>query len=889
MAEPWHAFSRHDALTRFSVDEAYGLSSEEVRTRRAEAGRNEFSTERQFEALKLLFKQFKNPLFLILLAAFVGTIYLGETVNAAIIAAALAVNVIIGFVQEYRAGRAFEALLKTQAPHALVLRDGKPEEIFAAEIVPGDIVLLSAGIIVPADSYLLASSDFSVSEASLTGESREVKKKEGEVPAETPLYERTNMVFMGSPVLTGEARALVVATGGATEMGAVVEDLETYHDGKTPVEKSIQRLARFLSFFVITILIILVITGLLRGIAASEIVLLAIALAVSVVPEGMPAAVTAILAIGMERILKERGLVRNLLAAETLGSTTIVLTDKTGTLTEARLAISDLIADEERGFRNRTLTSSQCAVLRDAVRVAGAFVDGDKASTGYGDPIERAILSAALERDAFPDVEKEVARRADALPFKSERRFSAALYPALGKRPGTAYFLGAPELLLEGAEKIRFQGKEVRLSKERREVVAASINALAREGKRVIAVSYRNMATKELPRGDTEEGTLIEGTVFSGLIAFSDHVRHDVPDAIAEVVRAGVRVVMVTGDTPETAYAVATTADIARAGEKPVTGKMLDDMDDAELYQTLKTSSVFARILPTQKSRLVDVLTREGEVVAMTGDGVNDAPALKRAAIGVAVGSGTEVAREASDLVLLEDSFSIIVAAIREGRRIMDNLKKAVVHLTATSFHEVFIVSAAVLAGLPLPILPAQILWVNIFEEGFLTFGFAFEPGEKRSMERSPQELRMHTVLTSGIQRLIIMAGVITGLFSIGLYLWLLSRGLPIEEIRTIMFVVLALDAALFAISLKQLRQPFWKGPLLNNRYLVFALLLAVVGIVGTLAYAPLRELLSLAPIRLFDVVVLSLVALVNIVTIEFSKYIAIERPLAAEQAKIKY
>lgn len=880
----WHAKEKAAVLKEFAVDEAYGLADEEVEKRRAAHGRNELEREERAFWVESLFGQLRSPLVIILFVAFVGTMYLGEPVDAIVIAVALAMNVVISFIQEYRANRAFATLVASQEREVHVLRAGVRISVPSHAVVPGDIMFLASGDVVSADGYLLSSSDLSVSEAHLTGESLPVHKKRGVLSEAAPLFERTNMVFMGSAVVSGDGRILVVATGNDTEVGDIATGLALAQKGETPIEKSIKGLARFLSVLITIVIVMLVAVGALRGIPVGEIVLLAIALAVSVVPEGLPAAVTAILAIGMERILKERGLVRNLLAAETLGSTSIILTDKTGTLTEGRLALADVVAGEERGFLGVQLSKAQVAVLQDAVRVSDAYLRhaGTEKPTVAGRPIERAILSAALERNVFPDVFREVGKRIDRLSFSSERRFSLALYPGSTTEPdvSVAYALGAPELLLAEATQVREAGEVLALTKAKREALTHTIDALAREGKRVIAVAYREVSEAQLPHAG-KASALLSGSVFSGIITFADPVRADVPGAIAEVQRAGVRVVMVTGDTPATAYSLAVESGIAKEGEQPVTGRMVEAMDDAALYTAIMTHHVFARILPKDKQRLVSVLQAKGETVAMTGDGVNDAPALKTATIGVAVGSGSEVAREASDLVLLGDSFSIIVAAIREGRRIMDNLKKAVVHLVTTSFHEVFLIGTAVLVGLPLPILPVQILWINILEEGFLTFGFAFEPGERGAMQAGPRRADARTVLTSPVRRLIMIAGVITGIFSVGVYLFLLSRGVPIEEIRTIVFVMLGLDALMFAVSLKQLHQPFWRGPLFNNTYLLFALLFSITGIVATLEVPFIRDLLGLVPPNPFDLAVLFCVALVNILTIEGAKYFTVERTSA--------
>ena len=873
MQQAWHAKGREDLLVQLGVTENTGLTKEEAHKRLARYGPNALHDGAHTAGVGMLLKQVANPLVFILILAFLAMLYLGETVDAFVIAVALIVNIVIGFIQEYRANKAFEALVVSEEHTILILREGKKEVVRSNTLVPGDIMFVEPGTVVPADAYLLTSSDCTVSEAHLTGESQPVEKHTGILDETTPLYERGNMLFMGSSVLSGVATALVVETGMQAEVGHIAESLEGKDIVQSPVEASIKKLARFLSLIVVGVIVLLVSVGLARGTPLAETLLLAVAIAVSVVPEGLPAAVTAILAVGMEHILRNRGLVRTLFAAETLGSTTVILTDKTGTLTEATMRVVAIATLESDTFEATALSPGQKQALSAALCASDVLLlEGEKKEL-YGRPVEKAVASLALDAGIFERLSYESKNRIDFLKFSSQRRFAVSLYRKdEHTKENTLYASGAPETLLAHADFYYEAGIKKEMTPEVAARFKATMDTFTEAGKRVIAVSSAPYGASLLSRASDND--LLHGSVFLGLIALADPVRADVPEAIQEVMRAGVRVVMVTGDTPKTAYAIAIETGIARPGARVVTGTDIETLDDEALTQLLLTEHIFARILPRQKKRLVEVLQAHGEIVGMTGDGVNDAPALSAATIGIAVGSGTEVARESSDLILLGDSFSIIVSAIREGRRIMDNLKKAVTHLITTSFHEVFIITVAVFAGLPLPILPVQILWVNILEEGFLTFGFAFEPGEKGIMKQRPQSLHLRTVLTKEIKQLIMLAGVITGVFSTALFLWLVARGVPVEEIRTIMFVVLSLDSLMFAFSLKQLRRPLWTTHLFNNHYLLFAIALSTLGIVATFAFAPLRSLLSLTVPNAFDIWVLVGVALVNLLTIEGAKKI---------------
>lgn len=867
--QSWHAMDTQEVVAHFKTSTEVGLTPEQALDREKKYGQNVLRKSRKNSPLFLLIKQLRNPLVVILALAVVATLYLGEQVDAIVISIALLVNVGIGFIQEFRAERAFEALAASQQHNTVVLRDGHQTVVSTKNIVPGDVVICEIGDVVPADVRIISTNGFSVSEAHLTGESVALVKQVKPLPQETEIYEQSNMAFMGSPVVNGVAHGIVVATGIHTQIGAIAHSVTETEKEKTPIEKSVQALAQFISVLIFIVIAILFAIGYFRGIPLNEILLLAIALAVSVVPEGLPAAVTAVLAIGMEAILKKKGLVRNLLAAETLGSTTTILTDKTGTLTTGKMTLEGLVIDKDSAFDEHAFSEHQNLLLENALRVSNAFLDAETNEV-HGNPIERAIVRAAIKAEVYESVYAErEEKRIDFLSFESSRRFAAGLYSHTEKEH-MLYVTGAPELLIEHATHIYKDGKSKKITAAQKKALLERITTYAEEGKRLVASAYKTCADPCIAREKRTEETL-NGLTFAGLLVFSDPVRVDVKDSIREVQGAGVHVIMVTGDTPQTALSVAKQAGVT-TGDKVLLGSDIEKFDDRELLHALKTTPVYARVLPHQKRRLVRILQEEDEVVAMTGDGVNDAPALKAAAIGIAVGSGTEVARGASDLVLLDDSFSIIVAAIREGRRILDNLKKAVTHLVTTSFHEVFIIGFAIIAGLPLPVLPLQILWVNILEEGFLTFGFAFEPGEKDVMKRNPRSERLKTILTKQIRRLIVTAGVITGIFSTALFVVLLSMGVAIEEIRSIMFVVLSLDALLFAVSLKQLHRPFWTAPIFNNRYLLFALSLSVLGLVATFWFEPLRTILELEILNTFDFIVLSLVALINILTIEISK-----------------
>lgn len=867
----WHTVEADKAATMLDTDVSSGLLHEEAVRRLETYGKNAFERGRRLTLFDRFLTQIKSPLVFILLLAGVATLLLGEYVDATVIFIAFVVNVAIGLYQETRASQAFEKLAASQERRATVMRDGRKHVVAAASLVPGDVVLLTAGSVVPADMYLLEARELEISEAALTGESVPIQKEPNALPENVPLTDRVNMAWMGTYVESGEGKGIVVATGNETQIGRIAEELSDAVEVQTPIQKNIRRLARFLSLIILGVVVLIFVLGMMRGQGLEVMLLLAIAVAVSVIPEGLPAAVTAILAIGMEKILSRGGLVRNLLAAETLGSTTVILTDKTGTLTKAQMRLflfvtaGDTTKEELSGDAQQALTA--------AIYASDAFVENDEKGERvvHGRPVERAVIERGLEEGLEQEKLLEESPRLDFLPFDSSRRFDASLHK------GILHVSGAPGTLLDAATHVLKDGAEETLSEEERAHFREKLDTYASEGVRFIAAGYKKTDTERIEKESA--GEMIGGLVFVGLLGFEDPIREDVSAAIATAKRAGARVIMLTGDNPQTARSIAIQAGVVAHGTQVVMrGSELEDMSDEELRRELARTAVFARMLPEQKLRMVKLLQEDEEVVAMTGDGVNDAPALKRADIGVAVGSGTDVAQEASDLILLNDSFSIIVAAIEEGRRIIDNLKKAIAHLLSTSFGEVFVIAGAIGLGLPLPILAVQILWLNIIEEGLLTFGFAFEPPEDGIMERSPRSGRVRNVVNKEMRTLIIAAGSATGMVVFLLYLLLLHLSFPIEVIRTIVFTALSLDALFFAVSLKNFYTPLWRVKLFSNKYLLVALSISVVLLVASRTLPVFQELLQIAPFTKTSLLILGVIAVIDVLIIEFAKYFLFRR-----------
>ncbi len=885
MKQRFYSLTIEEIVNQLKTDRNSGLSSSEVFQLQKKYGKNIFKKNNDWGLLGRIISQFKSPLIFILLIAGFTALFLGEYSDSLVIFIALLINTLIGTFQENKASQAFDKLNESQAKKAVVIRGGKKSLVDIDDLVLGDIVVLDSGMYVPADIRIFEEKNLLVNESVLTGEWVGVPKTIDAIKTEKelPLGKRTNMVWMGSLVSSGFARGIVVSIGDNTEMGKIAKSLNAIKEEKTPIKHNIEKLSRWLGLSIIICLIVIFFLGIFRGEKPFEMILVAVSIAVAAIPEGLSAAVTSVLALGMWNILKKGGLVRNLLAAETLGSTTVILTDKTGTLTEAKMKLSEIFTAES--FENKSVeldNGDNKEILKFAVISSDAFVDESEKSDELvvrGRPIEKALLMAGLEKGLNQDDLFRDNKRLDFLSFESKNGFSVSLNKNNDFKNNLLLFSGKPEFLLENSKYVYKNGKSLKLSDAIRNDFIKIQKEKSDDGMRIIAVAYKEVGWEKIPEyNDKNKQEVLDDLVFCGFLVFSDPVREDVRGAVKMVSEAGATVIMVTGDNPNTARKIAEDSGIIKEGGLVLTGKEIEKMNDGELLQELKKVRVFARILPEQKLRISKILQKNGEIIAMTGDGVNDAPALQAANIGIAVENGTEVAKEASDMVLLDSDFSVIAESIKEGRRIVDNLKKIVAYLLSTSFSEVFLIGGALLAGFPLPILPGQVLWSNIIEEGLMNFAFVFEPGESDLMKRDPRDSGTKTVLTDDIKKMIAIISIITGLFLIGLYYFLLRFDLAIEEVRTIMFVAVSLDSIFFTLSLKSLTRPIWKEEIFSNIYLIISLCVSVLLLLVAVFFNPIRDMLSLVELSHRELLFLCGVGLFNLILIELVKYFVFER-----------
>ena len=858
----------------FSTSLTDGLSEGEVRKRYEQYGPNSLPERDRSSFLERLFAQILNPLVLILIAAFVFTLYIHEYIDAGIVILAVVVNIAISLYQEGRAENIFESLQKNQRTKAHVRRDGRSELVAGEELVVGDIVELTAGEIVPADMRIIEASNASADEASLTGESLPTEKNNNDLEGDKNMAERSNMLYAGTLLTSGQVVGLVVAIGNRTEFGRLSDSVQA-RASKTPLQKELSRVAFFITTIVLVIAVVVIALGVLQGRETTEMILIAIALSVSAVPEGLPAAITVILAVGMKHVLEAGGLVKSLLAAETLGTTDIIITDKTGTLTAGQMSLVGIYPAYLQNPEVNTLVEldeSEEHVLKSALYSSDGYVlEEDGELVAHGRPVEKALVHAGLHFGINRAEINEHHRQLDFLTFSSERRYAAVL---IDNDPQNLFIAtGAPEnlLALSGAYLTK-AGEKKQLKPQDKARLSRLQREASKLGQRLIAVVEGQTPKKNLR--SVEDNVKNVSLTFLGFLAFSDPVRRDVPAAIRTAEEAGTRVIVATGDNIDTARAIA--KDAGLIVENAIEGRELADLNAGEVYDMLQHTNVMARMRPEQKKMIATVLQERGHIVAMTGDGVNDAPALSSANIGIAVASGTDVAKAASDLILLENSFSTIIAAIKEGRRLLDNVRKAVIHLVSTGFGEMFLIVGSLLLALPLPILTSQILWVNIIQGGLLTFGFAAEPAEANVMKRKPTDKGRRGILTPQVKRVLWGSGIGIGLITLFVFYYLyLILGWSIEEVRSVMLALLSIDAIVTAFAIKNLDKPLWKINPVSNKLLAGSLFISFCLLLASFLAEPLRNLLQLTPLNIEKVFVIILVAVADLIMVEVVKYLA--------------
>ncbi len=862
-----------------------GLSFDGAKQRLKECGSNELpQSEKENTGLHILGEQFASPLIIILLIAGGISLALKEFVDGLVIGITVALNVCVGFIQEYHANQALKKLRNMVTYNAVVVREGNTIQIPSKEIVPGDRMLLNSGDKIQADGRIIEVSECEVNEAVLTGESEPQKKIASTIThIRVPLGDRINMVYRGTVVSKGRAVVLVTNTGKNTEIGKIAVLVKDTEAEITPLQAQIEKLGKVLGMVVLLMCICILIIGLSSSnthIESNlELFKTAVAVAVAAIPEGLAISMTVILAIGMQRILRRNALVRKLLAAETLGSVSVICTDKTGTLTEGNMSVNRIVtADTLLGADDLHENSKDISKTdaRFAIELAVLCNDGiihvaeEKGGEleFSGNMTDIACIRYGVRIGLIKSELDHVYRRIADIPFDSKKKYMA-VYVA----NGASHFIGvkgAPERLYHRVSFIRESGEIRAWTNQDLNYFKAKERALTRQGLRVIAVAYAPTKSTKTTLSEND----IHKLIFVGLIAIVDPLRPDVKETVQKAQAAGIEVLLMTGDHARTAESIACEAGIGTCDKKDVCeGSELDALNDKDLQKKLKQTSIFARVDPSHKIRLVKALQAQGHVVAMTGDGVNDAPALKGADIGVAVGSGTDVAKEIADIVLLNNSFTTIVDAIEEGRRIYQNIKKVVLYLLSSSFSEVVLIIVSIILGLPLPVLPAQILWVNLIQDSFPVMALAFDPGDAENMRERPRK-RTESIFDRKMKLFVTLKTIFTNILLFGIFFYYWRTTGDIAFTRTIIFLAFAVDALFYIFPIRSLVRPLTQIPWFDNIYLTCAVGFGWGMLLLAIYFPPFQLLLHTVPLGAGEWLVLLIFGIVNVFFVEMLKWI---------------
>lgn len=867
MTTNWHAKEIKEIFHQIKTTER-GLTFEEAKKRLTKFGPNKLPEEKRLMQVQIFFNQFKSPLVYVLLIAALMTLLLREFIDTGVILAAVFLNTLVGFFQESKAERTIERLKLMLEYKAKVLRNGYEHEIKVEEIVLGDIILVEAGDKIPADARLIEAKKLQVVETALTGESAPSEKSIERLEVGVPLADRENMVYMGTNVVRGRGRAVVIATGSQTELGKIALMVKEIREEKTPLHEQLAKFSKWLALLLSFICLVVFLLGILQGRAFVEMFLTAVAVAVAAIPEGLLVSLTVILAIGMQKILKEKALVRKLIAAETLGSTSIICSDKTGTLTLGKMLVDHIFTDTQS-------EKTKIKALEIGLLCNNAVIENPEEELKdwiiLGDSTEQALLLAAVQAGLKKEELEKEYPRLDEIPFDEEKKFMATLHKIRNSKFNIRYSIyvkGAPEKIISMAGWLEADGKKEKLTLEKTKKFKKEIDYLANRGLRLLAVAYKEVKTVE----EFNERDLSD-LVFVGLVALKDPLRPEAKEAIRLCRDAGIRSIIVTGDHRLTAKTIAHEVGLPSEEKNILEGEELDKMSDKDFDAVLRHIDIYARVEPRHKLRLIDAWQRKGEVVAMTGDGVNDAPALKKADVGVALGSGTDVAKEASDIVLLDNNFKTIVKAVERGRVIFENIRKVVVYLLSDSFTEVIIVGGSLLLGLPLPVLAAQILWVNLIEDGLPSIALSFEPEEKGLMKEKPRK-KSETILNLEMKVIIFIIGIFTDLLLFGLFYYFWKIYQDITYVRTIVFVGLGVNSLFYVWSCRSLRFSIWHTNPFKNKFLnasvIFGFLMFFVAL-----YIPFfQKVLRTVPLGLREWGVVIFLGFINLLLIELVKYI---------------
>lgn len=872
----WYSFTVQDIFSKLKTSNS-GLNADEVAKRIEKTGLNKLTEEKPLSQLKLFFHQFKSVLIYILIIAAIISAFLTEWLDVGVILAAVFLNVIVGYIQESKAQKSLFELKKYLKLTAVAFRNGNKVQVPAEELVPGDIIYLEAGNQVPADARLIEVNQLQVQESILTGESEPVLKKiEAINKKDLITAEKKNMVFMGTLVSQGTALAVVTDTGMNTEIGHIADILQKEEEEKTPFQLQLQKFSRKIALSLIIFITVIFGFGLLVGRGFTEIFLISVASAVSAIPEGLPVAVTVILAIGMQRILKKNSLVRKLVAAETLGSTSVLCVDKTGTLTTGEMKM-EKIGTAKRVIKlgeNRVNEAEKLLFTAGVLCNNSTVVNPNESKEKWriiGSPTEKAIIDAAIaSKFDIVKINSDYERLSE-IPFSSKEKMMFTLNEHQGEK--LAFCKGAPERIIDLCKYYADEkaNSELLTDSVKQELTNKYLS-YSRQGYRILAAAYKKHTTtgNQISKGGDY--------IFLGFYIIRDPLRPDVKKIVKNIKKAGINIVMITGDHVLTAKAIAKDMGLKVTDDSIMDGERLAKMSEEQLAKIIKKVNVFARVSPHDKFKIVNAYQKADEVVAMTGDGVNDAPALKTADVGIAVGAGSEITKQTADLILLDNKLKTIIDAIKEGRVIFSNIRKVIVYLLADSFTEIILIFGSLMMGLPIPLTAAQILWINLITDSLPAASLTMEKAEDGILKLPPRP-KKSKILDREMITIIFIIGILTDLILFGLFVWLYKwQNIDIDHIRTFVFAALGIDSLFYIFSCRSLRLSIFKIKFWSNKWLLgavgFGMLMNILPI-----YIPITQrLFKFTPLTGLDWILLFGLAFIAIISIEIVKYIFVGR-----------
>ncbi|EOC99596.1 calcium-transporting P-type ATPase, PMR1-type [Caldisalinibacter kiritimatiensis] len=867
----WYKKSIDEVVNELNVDLNKGLSNEEVKNRKEKYGANELREGERISPLRRFLNQFKDFMVIILIIAAIVSGALGEISDTIIIFIVVLLNATLGFIQENRAEESLRALKSMSTPQAKVLRNGNIIEVKSPEIVPGDIVILEAGDFIPADGRIIESANLMIEESALTGESVPVSKNT-DIPEgdEVPIGDRKNMVFSTGLVTHGRGKFIVTDTGMNTEIGKIAEMLESQEDLKTPLQEKLEGLGKWLGIIALGICAIIFAIGTFQGRPVFDMFMLAVSLAVAAIPEGLPAIVTIVLSLGVQRMIKKNAIIRKLPAVETLGTASVICSDKTGTLTQNKMTVTKVYTYNDLNDINQfdiNQFDKNLAVQVGLLCNDSSIQEDDGEKRTIGDPTEIALVVLAYEKGMLKKEQESELPRVEEIPFESDRKLMSTIHKTDDKY--RVFTKGAIDVLLDRCNKVLI-GEEIKdITEEIKKDIKKANENMAADALRVLGLAFKDISNiPEKVTSDTIENDL----VFVGMVGMIDPPREEVKAAVDKCKRAGIKPVMITGDYKVTAMAIAKELGILQKESEAVEGRAIENMSDDELYENVTKYSVYARVSPEHKVRIVKAWQRHGKIVAMTGDGVNDAPALKRANIGCAMGiTGTDVSKEASDMILTDDNFATIVAAVEEGRTIYDNIKKSIHFLLSCNIGEIIALLIAILLNLPAPLLPIHILWVNLVTDSFPALALGVDPAEPDIMNRKPRDPKVG-IFAGGLGLQIVLEGAIVGLVT--LLAFYIGRYVNLETGITMAFVTLSFAQLVHSLNVRSINKSIFKLGLFSNKYQIAGIFTSVLLTIGVVFIPFIREVFKLSLIDGAHWLYAILLSFVPLVVVEIAKLI---------------